>query len=202
MKLPDRLSSLILSLAFLVPLTSCSDDEDDAPYPAIVTEMADCPTDAQGKMTQIVLDDDTRLALTNPQTGLKASVTYRALAGFTRQSGNLATLYSLRAAVLLRDSTAVAQSDPTHVVSLWQTSRYINLHLRPMTHAQAEGHTWGYVVDSIVGGHAYLRLHHRQGPDPTSYSTDVYASIPLGGIEADRYTLTIQTFQGKREWEL
>ncbi|MBQ8969431.1 MAG: NigD-like N-terminal domain-containing protein [Bacteroidaceae bacterium] len=188
--------SLTLFLLFLC-LSSCHDD-DDAPYPSIITEMVDCPTDDEGTMTSILLDDDTRLTLTNPQTGLKKDVTYRALAGFTRETDR-ATLYSLTGVPLLHDSTAVAQTDPTNVVSLWRTSRYLNLHLLPKTQGQGQ-HTWGYIVDSMVDRHAYLRLHHRQDCDPTAYSTDVYVSMPLTEVDADTLTFVIETFTGTREW--
>ena len=196
MKRPVSLTLLLLFFC----LSSCHDDDSDAPYPPIVTELADCPTDAGGTMTAILLDDGTRLTLTNPQTGLRANVTYRALTGFTRTDG-MATLYSLTPAALLRDSTSVAHCDPTAVASLWRTSRYINLHLLPKTQGQA-AHAWGFITDSITDRHAYLRLHHRQGADPTAYSTDQYASLPLDLVPADRFTIRIETFQGLREWEL
>lgn len=194
-----KFSFLILLSSFLISLSSCGDDKDDSPYPSIITEMADCVTNSQGTMTKIVLDDDTELVLTNPQTGLKASVTYRALAGYTMDGGK-ATLYSLSSVPLLRDSTSVAISDPLAVVSLWRTNRYINLHLRPKT--QGGKHTWGFIVESIVERHATLRLHHRQGSDPTAYSTDIYVSLPLDLVEADDFTLHIQTFDGMKEWVL
>ena len=196
MKRPVSLTLLLLFFC----LSSCHDDDSDAPYPPLVTELADCPTDAGGTMTAILLDDGTRLTLTNPQTGLRANVTYRALTGFTRTDG-MATLYSLTPAALLRDSTSVAHCDPTAVASLWRTSRYINLHLLPKTQGQA-AHAWGFITDSITDRHAYLRLHHRQGQDPTAYSTDQYASLPLDLVPADRFTIRIETFQGLREWEL
>ena len=113
-------SFLILLFSFLISLSSCHDD-DDAPYPSVITELADCPTDTEGKMTTLVLDDDTELTLTNPKTGLKPNATYRALVGYTLGSNGHATLYSAKAAALLRDSTSVAVSDPVAVVSLWRT---------------------------------------------------------------------------------
>lgn len=180
-------------------LSSCRDDNDDSPYPSLITELVDCPTNSDGTMVKIVLDDDTELPLSNPQTGLKADVIYRCLAGYTLDKGQ-ATLYSLKSAALLRDSTSVAQCDPVNVVSLWQTRRYINLHLMPKT--QGGEQSWGFITDSIVGNRAYLRLHHRQGTDPTSYSTDVYASLPLKLLEANQYTIRINTFSGTKEWEL
>ena len=198
MKPHFRLLSFVFSLLPFV-LLSCSDDNDDSPYPSIVSEMADCPTNSEGTMMKIVLDNDTELPLSNPQTGLKPNVTYRALAGFALDNGKV-RLYSLKSATLLRDSTSVAQYDPVHVTSIWRTRRYINLHLLPKT--QGGEQSWGFITDSIVGNHAYLRLHHRQETDPTSYSTDVYASLPLKLLEANQFTIRINTFSGTKEWEL
>lgn len=198
MKPHFRLLSFVFSLLPFV-LLSCSDDKDDGPYPSIVSEMADCPTNSEGTMVKIVLDNDAELPLSNPQTGLKPNVTYRALAGFALDNGKV-RLYSLKSATLLRDSTSVACCDPVNVASLWRTHRYINLHLLPKT--QGGEQSWGFITDSIVGNRAYLRLHHRQGTDPTSYSTDVYASLPLKLLEANQFTLRINTFSGTKEWEL
>lgn len=195
MKPHFRLLPFVFSLLSYV-LLSCSEDKDDSPYPNIITEMADCPTNGDGTMVKIVLDDDTELPLSNPQTGLKPNVTYRALAGFALNNGKV-RLYSLKAAALLRDSTSVACCDPANVTSLWRTRRYINLHLMPKT--QGGEQSWGFITDSIVGNRAYLRLHHRQGTDPTSYSTDVYASLPLALVDADTITLRIRTFSGTKE---
>ena len=200
MRRPVKFSFLILLSSFLISSSSCTDAK-AAFYPSIVTELADCPTDAEGRMTGIVLDDDTRLTLSNPQKGLKPSVVYRALVGYALEGDGRARLYSATGTPLLRDSTSVATCDPVNVVSLWRTSRYINLHLLPKTQGQA-AHAWGFITDSITDRHAYLRLHHRQGQDPTSYSTDQYASLPLDLVDADRFTIRIETFQGLREWEL
>lgn len=178
-------------------LSSCRDDNDDSPYPSLITELVDCPTNSEGTMVKIVFDNDTELPLSNPQMDLKPNVTYRALAGYTLD-GRKATLYSLKAAALLRDSTSVACYDPVNVASLWRTRRYINLHLLPKTQGEGQ-HAWGFITDSIRGQHAYLRLHHRQGTDPTSYSTDVYASLPLALVDADTITLRIRTFSGTKE---
>ena len=199
MKQPVRFTFFILGFSFFITLSSCSDDKDDAPYPSIVTDMVDCPTDDEGKMKEIVLDDDTHLTLTNPQSGLKENVIYRCLAGYTL-SGTSATLYQLKGATLLYDSTSIARTDPTNVVSLWRTPRYLNLHLLPKT--QGGRQYWGFITDSIADRHAYLRLHHAQGDDPTAYSTDVYASLYLKDIAADTLTLRIHTFAGWREWTL
>lgn len=199
MKVPVRLSLLLLGGLLTCLLSSCHDD-DDAPFPSIVSELVDCPTDSAGILSFIVLDNDTRLELVNPQEDLRPSVVYRALAGYAREDDGRVTLYTLQSAALLRDSTQVAVFDPTAVVSLWCSPRYLNLHLRPKT--QGGKHDWGYATDSLTGNHAYLRLHHRQGDDPVAYSTDLYASLRLSAVEADTITLRIRTFDGMREWTI
>ena len=188
--------TLLLFLLSSFSLSACHDDNDDSPYPNLITEMADCPTNSDGTMAKIVLDDDTELPLSNPQTGLKANAIYRCLAGYTLDNGQ-ATLYNLKSAYFLRDSSNVATCDPTNIASMWHTRRYLNLHLLPKT--QGGTHAWGVITDSIVNRHAYLRLHHRQGNDPTAYTTDVYASLPLALVDADTITLRIRTFSGTKE---
>ena len=198
MRIRYSLPFFIFIFLLLFFLSSCNDDK-DSPYPSLITEMADCPTNNEGTMVKIILDNDTELPLSNPQTGLKANVVYRCLTGYTLDNGQ-ATLYNLKSAHFLRDSTSVATCDPTNVASLWRTRRYLNFHLLPKT--QGGTHTWGFITDSIVGRHAYLHLHHRQGDDPAAYTTDVYASLPLNLVEADKFTIRIETFKGTKEWEL
>jgi len=130
-----------------------------------MTEMVDCPTDAKGTMTTIVLDDDTRLTLTNPQVDLKPSVVYRCLADYVIEDDGKATLYGLRSCPILRDSTDLAKTDPLGVVSLWRTRRYINLHLMPKTQDKGT-HGWGFITDSIrvEGSKSYYRFYERDTP--------------------------------------
>ena len=198
MKLLSSLPFLWIAwCAFL--LSACHGDE-VAPYPSIITELADCPTDAEGRLTRIVLDDDTELSVTNIQSGLQSNVCYRALVGYTLEEEGRAKLYSLTGAHILHDSTFIAPiSDPVNVASVWCTARYLNLHLLPKT--KDGQHSYGYVVDSVIDRHAYLRLHHRQGNDPLAYSTDVYASLPLEELNVDRITFRIPTFKGMHVWE-
>ncbi len=170
---------LVLPLCFV----ACNDDDT---YPSITTEIMDCITNNNGTIVTLLSDEGNIYTLTNPQSGLTANAIYRCLCGYTAE-GNNATLYSLSGVYILRDSTERATHDPLTIVSAWKTSRYINLHLR--TKAQGGTQYFGYVTDSIVDGHIYLSLHHRQNSDPEAYSTDVYASIPLDSIEGSLITL-------------
>ncbi len=181
-------SSILLTLALALSfcLVSCSDDD---MYPSIITDILDGITNSSGTLTTLQTDEGETYTLTNPQSGLVKNAIYRCLCGYTLE-GNNATLYSLSGVYILRDSTERAVKDPLPIVSAWKTSRYINLHLRPKT--QGGTHCYGYVTDSIVDGHVYISLHHRQNGDPEAYSTDVYASIPLDSIEGSIITLQDQ----------
>lgn len=198
-----RAKRVLKGSLFLVPLFylwACNESNEEDTYPSIITELADGITDPEGNLTKLELDNNTILNLTNPQAGLAPNAVYRCLAGYTTNGPETATLRSAVSAYLLHDSTEVAATDPVAVVSVWRTPRYINLHLRPKT--QGGKQSWGIIVDRIIGRHAYLRLHHRQGTDPTAYSTDVYASLFLADIAADDFTITIETFSGTVSQEL
>ena len=180
----------IAMLAMTVGLLSaCSDD--DEPYPNMITCLADCITDTEGKMQQMRLDNGTAYTIGNNLNGLQPSAAYRFLCSYTLD-GNTATLYSLTTCHVLRDSTNTPCCDPVNVVSTWREGPYINLHLTAKT--QGGKQYWGTVTDSIRGRHIYLTLHHRQADDPEAYSTDVYASIPTSNLDADSVSININTY--------
>ncbi|MBQ0020286.1 MAG: hypothetical protein KBT39_07165 [Bacteroidales bacterium] len=200
----------LLVFIFSLCTSSCSDDNEV--YPSIVTKMADIYTNAQGDLKKLVFDDERSLTISNYLPGYQKDAIYRALCGYT-SDGHFARLYQLMGVNILRDSTTIAWRDPLNTVSVWRTKRYINLHLSPKT--QGGRHYWGFITDSIItstkadgqtSSHAYISLHHKQNGDPTSYSEDVYASLPVDsikGIEATSpITLRIQTFDGIRAFEL
>lgn len=172
-------------------------------YPDIRTEFANMKADAKGVASSITLDDGTRYSITNRIAELHPDATYRVVCGYV-PSGQQATLYTLEGAHILRDSTQVAQSHPTGVLSAWRSGNYINLHLTPRT--QGGTHYWGFCIDSLTEHHAHLSLHHHQNGDPTSYSTTTYASLPVDSIagiaKGDTITLHINTFKGRREWKM
>ena len=186
----------------LLLFVSCSND--DGPYPSIITEFADMRVDSTGMATTLTLDDGTTLGITNHLTELEPKSTYRVVSGFTKEDGR-ATIYSLTGAYILRDSTSTPKSDPTGILSAWRAGKYINLQLSPKTQDCSRQY-WGYCMDSITPHHAHLSLYHNQNGDPTSYSTTVYASLPVDSIkgidEGDTITLSINTFKGTREWTM
>ena len=188
---------MMASTALVLAITACS-ESDDFTYPSIVTEMADCASDAQGTIRRITLDDGRTYTLTNPLAGYAQNAVYRAMCDYTLEPSGSATLYQTMGAYVLRDSADAPLHHPTNAESAWITPRYINLHLRPKTYGGRQ--YWGYVTDSIEGGTAYLSIHHNQCGDPLAYSTTVYASIPLDSIPTGSIHLSIHTFDGVKTW--
>ena len=157
-------------LLFAVCLLSCckgSDDTSDL-YPNVVTEFATILTDASGTLTELTTDAGRTYTISNPQSGFEKEVMYRVVCGYV-PDGQTATLYQLTGAYLLHDSTALAfDPDPIKVTSVWQSGRYINMHLSPLT--QGGKQYWGYRIGEVRGRTTHITLHQttsRQSPSPT-----------------------------------
>lgn len=187
--------------AGLLLLFSCKDSGDDV-YPNVVTEFAMIRTDASGTMVELTTDDERTYTLNNPQEGYDKNVIYRAVCGFV-PDGQTATLHNATGAYMLHDSTALAyEPDVTGAVSVWQSGRYINMQLAPLT--QGGTQYWGFRIDEVKGRTTHLTLHHRQNNDPLSYTQTVYASISTDKLETvpagDSISLHIKTFKGEQVW--
>jgi hypothetical protein len=189
-------------LLLVAALASCNNGDDDASdfYPNILTEFAMIRTDDAGTMIELTTDNEQTYTITNPQEGYDKNANYRAVCGYVAD-GHKATLYHATGAYMLRDSTQLAyDSEPVKVTSVWQSGRYINLHLSPLT--QGGTQYWGYRIDETSGNTTHISLHHKQNGDPLSYTTTVYASfcidefesIPAGNLIA----LHIKTFDGEK----
>lgn len=202
---------LLFSILFSLFTSSCSHD-DDAPYPNLITEMADLYTDEQGMLDKLVLDNNTSYEISNRKSGYHPKALYRVLCDFLPSDGK-AEIYRLTGAYILRDSTSAVRHDPVTLRSAWRSPRYINLHLAAKT--QGGTQYFGFAIDSIVATtetdgtahqHAYLSLHHNQNGDPTSYTGELFASLPLDSLkDFDKQapiTLRIHTFDGKKTFEL
>lgn len=185
----------------LICLASCSNNEDDT-YPSIITELADLYTNDQGVMEKFITDAGITYQITNSKGDLAPKAMYRILCGYV-PSGNSATIYQAQSIYYLRDSTALAKTDPTGVKSAWRAGKYINMYLSPLT--QGGTQYWGFITDSIKDGHAWVSLYHNQHSDPLSYTQPTYASLPVDSIkgiqQGDIITLCINTFNGPQTWD-
>ena len=181
-------------------VSSCSKEEES--YPSIITEMADLYTDGQGACEKFTTDAGVTYKVTDGKDGLQPNALYRILCGYV-PSGENAILYQAQSVFFLRDSTAIAKTDPTGVKSAWRAGRYINIYLSPLT--QGGEQYWGFITDRVENGHAWVSLYHNQNGDPLSYTQPTYASLPIDsikGIQAgDDITLSINTFNGLQTWD-
>lgn len=193
-----RCRYLYFFLFFSVGLL-CSCGEDDEPYPSILTELADVRANEDGVLCQFTTDSEKTFPIANPLTGYQANSIYRCVCGYVVEE-NMARLYQLSGVYVLRDSAECACQDPVSVVSVWRAGHYVNMQLFPKT--QGGTQYWGFCNDSISDGKAFLSLHHRQNDDPLSYSTTVYASIPVDSLECDSILLSIRTFNGVKTYNL
>ena len=190
-------------LLVLLLVSSCKDsDETSDIYPNVVTEFAMIRTNGEGEMIELTTDDNRTYTLSNPKSGYGKNTRYRVVCGFV-PNGQTAILYSATSAHILRDSTSLAyEPDATGAVSVWQSGRYFNMHLSPLT--QGGTQYWGYRIDGVSGNTTHISLHHRQNGDPLSYTKTVYASILVDDFETvptgDNITLHIKTFKGEQVW--
>lgn len=210
----DTIMSVALFGAMVLFLVSCA--EKSEPYPDIITEMADIHSDHNGRLCDFLTDKGKLYTITNTNIRPhRPDTVYRAVVGFVPETASNSTtsearIYSLAAAKVLSDSTAIVRHDPTGIESMWASGHYINMQLTAKT--QGGLHFWGYVIDnqdvadnvSRLHSHHYLSLHHVQGHDPLSYSATVYCSISVPSIPlyqaGDTVSVTVHTFNGAKSW--
>lgn len=181
-----RIAQFCLTLAIVCSIAACSDeDEDGTPYPPLLTELGDFPSDNTGIVHTFRCDNGTEYQLETTLTANSPNTVYRQLCTYETIAASSPTVrvHSLGSVHILRDSTERTQAaDPTTVTSVWRGGAYINLMVNPRT--QGGKQYWGYRTDSlhIIRGNRrclFLSLHHNANNDPASYSTTIYASIPL-----------------------
>ena len=191
-----------LSLLLILLVASCSGDNASDIYPSIVTEFAMIQTDASGAMTQLTTDDGRSFVITNPQSGFAPNARFRVVCGYV-VDGQSVTLHHATGAYLLRDSTAVThEPDPVKVTSVWQSGRFVNMQLAPLTQGGIQ--YWGFRTEGVSSRTHHIRLHHRQNADPLSYTQTIYASISVDSLKSvtsgDSIALHVSTFQGEQVW--
>ena len=196
-----KVKYILLFAVCLIFSCKGGDDTSDV-YPNVVTEFAVIRTNDAGTMVEFTTDDGRTYAISNPQEGYKKNFRYRAVCGYVPDMQK-AYLYHATEAYLLRDSTELAiEPDAIKVTSVWQSGRYINMHLSPLT--QGGRQYWGYRIGEVRGRTTHITLHHRQNGDPLSYTATVYASLPVDSLKAipagDSLALHIKTFNGEQVW--
>lgn len=200
------LGTLLAAMAVILGACSSADEEDM--YPSLISEFGIVYTDADTCIWQFDTDGGSTYRLASPirLSGADPDARYRGIVRYVTEAAGGAQLRGFQGTPLLHDSTAVAQTDPTGIESVWMGRDFINLRLTPRT--QGGQQYWGYAIDSVStdSTHYHLRLHHSQQNDPTSYTATLYASIDARRLpsyhQGDTITLHINTFNGLRTWKL
>ena len=191
-------------------ITACSSDEEDDPYPSLITEMVIFGTDGNSH-TIMLTDNGVRYSVDYDLISLLPNTIVRAMCGYVPDKTGTAKIYTLAAVRILKDQTIIKGTlvnDPVGFVSSWKSGRFINLHLLPKTQANPINHLWGFFRDNqrvnSVGGTTYeLSVYHEQGDDPMAYSSDVYLSLSIDSLSKtfgakDSIELTIHGFDKDR----
>ena len=108
----------LLPLLFLVAAAACNNDEE--PWPSLITEMADILTDEEGTLCQLHTDSEVNYQLTNPVAGYAPSVAYRILADYN--TGELEMSYGIYESIAsLSTPPRVVVPDSGAVSAAWKT---------------------------------------------------------------------------------
>lgn len=201
----------LLSLLALVTVamlnTAC--DNEDKPFPAYQTMLADMTPDANGRVDKLVLDDGTVETLTNPQTGLKADSTYRICALYEPKTATGIALVAYAPVLTMTPEVydaALVRTDAVNELVCWQGAAYINL-LVGVKGSNVGKHYFGFNRGTLTdNGNGTRTLHitllHDQNGDPAYYTSDRYLSMPLKSLagtlrpDTDSVSVIVNTFGG------
>lgn len=210
-KLPLRLERVEVRFLFLVlvfVLVACSNDDDKGdPVPNLYTELCDLYVNSSRVVSVATLDDGTKLDFTSQN--IKANVadtTLRSVIMYT-PAGGKPRMYSFTPAVcgqaLPPTSFPSQPHDPVKLVSIWRSSRYINMSLGEKT-TEKGTHRYGFCITGLVSKTLQVSLLHQQpSGDLPSYTNKRYVSLLLHTDHATGYdyiAVTIPTFDGNRTY--
>lgn len=206
-------ASLLLCLAF----TACEQDTYDkgtGRYSLMQAELVEAFASTTQQLSRVVTDEGVNLVLSQPYEAKWAMTTdsaYRALLYYNKVEDGTAEPVACSqiptAVILPVDSfkNGVRQ-DPLRFESAWvsKNGRYLNASIYLMTGADDNKdhyHMLAVVDDSVIVNPngtrlQRLRLYHNQGGMPEYYSQRTYFSIPLGNIQADSVSISINTYNG------
>lgn len=199
-----RKGLLGLLLTALFAFTSCEDDEI---MPAYTQELVELVTDASGDARKLVFDDGHQLAIMNHVGNLTPDSIYRVRAMYIPTDNGA----ELRAAQLVVSSfpvemdSAMVQTDPLELKSIWGSPRYVNMLVGVKTGGGSQ--MMGFVdqgVSTLPGGirKQHIALFHDQTEDPLYYTENVYLSCPTYHLSdslihgRDSVEMVIHTFKG------
>lgn len=205
--LKQKTTLLLLGIFF-----GCTSNQEEQPLPSMLTEFSEIHSNAQGALYKLHPDNRDTYYIENQQNGYIPYTTYRVACTYfwTTKDSSTVRLYNLERIEVLKNKTNATPSykDPLDVVSVWQSDKYLNMHLS--VKSQGGIHNWGFCIDSLkteTDGKQklYISLYHHQNNDPMSYHERVYASIMKEDYtrilkHGDEVILKVNTFSGIKSW--
>lgn len=202
-----RLVRILFGLLCVLCLMACSDDEKGRYVPPYITDLVMLRIGADGCFESVTLDNGSMYDVRSQQltADIKDTV-LRCKSTYTLEQGTM-RIYGLERVFCSRpvgaDTIRIVVNgevfegcdflprDPMHVVSLWKSGGYVNMHLALMTTGKGM-HRYAFCEDSV--GH-YSLLHYRPQEDEESYKEHVYLSMPIPqGV--DNLTFAVHTYDG------
>lgn len=214
---------LYLSVLFVVSvfIVSCTDDEENRRYPALLSEFVEVTTTSSARLDLLYTDAGESLPISNSASigtnGLTPDSIYRAIGRYERvlsDNGTWeATIYALQ---LIPSSYAVSASyfpevkqDPVAMQSLWRGGNYLNIIL--LVKVQNGKHLFRFIDEGMSqsenGVNTFsFSLYHDAAGDVEAYTQKVYLSIPLYPYsehlsEGDTLSFAIPTSEGLQVWK-
>ena len=187
---------------------ACNDEE--APLPAYVQDLAEIQTDVQGNALTLTLDQGEVLKVGNQVGGLQPDtvIRVRALYQKTDQSAWISSLAPVLTPHLAKFKPEVIITDPVSLTACWRGEHYVNLRLGIRCTAEGK-HIFGFHETDCIrhdNGTQTLQaiLLHDCNKDPQYYTREAFISLPLRPLEGrlqegrDTLQLSIRTAKG---WE-
>ena len=213
------LSGLLFLLFMLFSACTSSDyDTGDGKYSYLIGEFGHVYTNNEAKITRLVTDQGDEVPFAQPVERDWAATPdslYRAYVQYERKADSKGCYRMFNVAQVLvlnpydRDELKEEPKfDPVGWESMWVSSdhRYLNLSLQLMfgtTDEEKLLQRIGLLRTSTVNrddgtSELNLQLYHDQNGVPQYYTSTVYVSIPLDGLnEGDELVLTVNTYQGE-----
>ncbi len=206
--------TLCLAMLLAVSLNSCETDayeKGTGQYSLMTTDMADVAVNSSKMATEMLTDDDSRMAFCRPYYSswiTTADTIYRSVVYYNKVSEGTAEAISITPVPTLsiRHHSLFQRfpQDPVDVESMWLSGnrKYLNAALMFKT-AQADNssavHQLAVVQDTLLtadGKHtAVCRLIHDQGGIPQYFTARQFVSIVLP-TDADSLSISVETFKG------
>lgn len=186
-------------------------DKDDAPLPALRSDLLLARTDAQGRVAQLITDEGEILLPTHSIRGVHSDTTYRVLAVYHRLEASkqveVRQMVQIPTAPPVQLDEKQLQDAPIQLLSLWKSKTFLNLRfgIPRSFHGQ---HTIGWALRGVTqraDGHRLLRLqlYHNEHADRNDYYEEAYLSCPLQPFSQwltagrDSIVLVVNTYQGR-----